>query len=155
MTMDVSAPSMAVDAAQLDEIVAEVLSSLALESYEVEPFDGPIHMTGSVSISGTWNGAVLVELPPSAELALTAAMFQMGHDEIGPEEISDAVGELANMVGGVVKSLMPEPSRLSLPTVVSGDGLVLKVAGAMQVTKITRMVEGHLVSASVWWSPTG
>jgi chemotaxis protein CheX len=154
VTTDLTSPAAtAVDAAQIDEILAEVLSSLALDSYEVPPVDLPIVVTGSVSISGSWSGAVLIELPAGAEVSLTAAMFAMGPDEVGPEEISDAVGELANMVGGVVKSLMPEPSRLSLPQVVSGDGLHLTIPGAIEVARVSRQVGEHVVSASAWWSP--
>jgi len=36
------------------------------------------------------------------------------------EDVADAVGELVNMIGGNVKSLMPGPSVLSLPVVAAG-----------------------------------
>ncbi|NIQ01639.1 MAG: chemotaxis protein CheX, partial [Nitrospinaceae bacterium] len=44
-----------------------------------------------------------------------AIMFQLQEDTAGPEEIQDAFGELANITGGNIKALLPEPSYLSLP----------------------------------------
>ena len=35
-------------------------------------------------------------------------------------DIADALGELANIIGGNVKSLLPEPCALSLPHVLVG-----------------------------------
>ena len=34
------------------------------------------------------------------------------------DRVRDAVGELANMIGGNVKALLPGPSRLSLPALI-------------------------------------
>jgi chemotaxis protein CheX len=41
--------------------------------------------------------------------------------DVSLEDMRDAAGELANMTGGGLKALMPQPSRLSLPTVATGD----------------------------------
>ena len=40
----------------------------------------------------------------------------------------DAVGELANMVGGNIKALMPGSCQLSLPTVAEGRSEALEAA---------------------------
>ncbi|QCC78154.1 chemotaxis protein CheX [Nocardioides daphniae] len=42
-------------------------------------------------------------------------------DEPSEADVVDAVGELVNMVGGNVKSLVPGPSQLSLPLVATGQ----------------------------------
>lgn len=39
----------------------------------------------------------------------------MKADDIGPQEHADMLTELTNMVGGIVKSLLPEICDLSLP----------------------------------------
>ena len=54
--------------------------------------------------------------------AVTDAMLGLDPGD-GPrpaEDVADAVGELVNMIGGNVKSLMPGPSTLSLPLVRAG-----------------------------------
>lgn len=50
--------------------------------------------------------------------ALTRAMLQMSPDEpVSDVDFADAVGEIANVVGGNVKSLVTNPGRLTLPVV--------------------------------------
>ena len=100
-------------------------------------------VTGCVQITGAWEGAVTVHC--SAELArrLTAAMFMVDPADTTPEEVTDALGELANMVGGNVKALLPEPCRLSLPAVADGMDYRLSVPGARPLTAVTWTCEGE------------
>ncbi len=44
-------------------------------------------------------------------------MFSQTEDNSTFEDIQDALGELANMMGGNIKSLLPVPSTLSFPVV--------------------------------------
>lgn len=49
---------------------------------------------------------------------LTRALLQMGDEEqVSDEDFADAVGEIANVVGGNVKSLVTNPGALTLPVV--------------------------------------
>lgn len=71
-----------------------------------------------VSISGAWEGQVVLEMTAATATQATVAM--LGLDTVGPDDVLDAVGELVNMVGGNIKSLMPAPSKLTIPVVVQG-----------------------------------
>ena len=73
-------------------------------------------------ISGAWNGTVCLSCSRRAARHATSAMFDLPDDELTQADINDAVGELVNVVGGNIKSLLPGPSVLSLP-IVSEDGL--------------------------------
>jgi chemotaxis protein CheX len=75
-----------------------------------------------VAITGAWEGTIhLTTTTEMADLA-AARMFGCGADEVSEPERLDAVGELANQIGGSVKSLLPGPCTLSLPQVrVGGD----------------------------------
>lgn len=77
--------------------------------------------SATVTVTGEWRGMVTVDLAEPAVLAVTRGMLGFGDDE-EPDAAScaDAVGELVNVVGGNVKSLMPGPSTLSLPVVSHG-----------------------------------
>jgi chemotaxis protein CheX len=44
-------------------------------------------------------------------------MFDMPAEAISPDELRDAVGEVANILGGNVKTLIAGKCRLSLPSV--------------------------------------
>jgi chemotaxis protein CheX len=85
-------------------------------------------MTGCIHIDGAWNGAVMLQLPRALAEQLSAELFQSD----GPpstEELHDTVGELTNMMAGNIKALLPEPSRISLPTVALGADYDLRVMG--------------------------
>ncbi len=82
------------------------------------PYDGPVAYAATVTISGEWNGVVTLEFGAGTAEAVSARM--LGLDETSEADVADAVGELVNMVGGNIKSLMPGPSVLSLPVVSAG-----------------------------------
>ena len=98
-------------------------------------------LTGCVQITGEWEGAIVVSCAHSLAVSTTAFMFDMEVDEVTREELQDAIGELANMIGGNIKGLMPGPSRLSLPTVVDGTDYSTKIPGS------EKMVESLLLSS--------
>lgn len=135
----------------LEVIVAEVLSSLELDF--AQSFDEAaleVATTGNITISGAWEGSVLLELSNGMDRLLAATMFQLEPDALGEDEISDAVGELTNMIGGSIKSLLPEPSRLSLPTVVTGRNLSLRMPGSVLVDDLAGLSQGLPLRVSVW-----
>ncbi|HJQ05001.1 MAG TPA: chemotaxis protein CheX [Nocardioides sp.] len=85
------------------------------------PFDAPGTWSAAVSVSGGWQGTVTVELSADVAAALTAQMLALpAGEDAADADVADAVGELVNMIGGNVKSLMPGPSVLSLPMVAAG-----------------------------------
>lgn len=95
-------------------------SVLMLEAVEapVPPFEGDDPcVSSSVQIVGGWNGVVSLQMSTSLAVTIATTMFELPLGELTAEEIDDAVGEMANMIGGNVKGLLPGPSQLSLPTV--------------------------------------
>lgn len=103
------------------QIVDDVLSSFAGETSSVdEPpaADGArAGVTAGIHVSGAWNGSVMLSCSTAYAYAVAAAMLDVAADEVTDADVSDAIGEVANMIGGSVKALMPEPSVLSLPMV--------------------------------------
>jgi chemotaxis protein CheX len=81
------------------------------------PLAEPEVMRASVEIRGGWDGAVTLEMSPTA--ARTAARTMLTLDEVEDEDVLDALGELVNMIGGNIKSLLPSGSVLGLPMVSS------------------------------------
>jgi chemotaxis protein CheX len=99
-------------------------------------------VSGCVQFTGAWEGAVTIEC--SADLARRAAATMFGVDPAAASvaDTQDAIGELANMTGGNVKSLLPEPCRLSLPTVVEGSDYSTRLAGGRLVTTVAFDCDG-------------
>jgi chemotaxis protein CheX len=85
-------------------------------------------MTGCIQIDGAWNGAVMLQLPRRLAEQLSSELFQQ-EGPTSSEDLHDTVGELTNMLAGNIKALLPEPSRISLPTVAHGADYDLRVMG--------------------------
>ncbi len=71
----------------------------------------------SVTISGTSNGLVAVDCSEELARRLASAMFDAPPSRLTEGEILDSLGEIANIIGGNIKALLPGPSALGLPKV--------------------------------------
>jgi chemotaxis protein CheX len=80
-------------------------------------------ITGMVGLAGIYSGILSIHCPQSLALKITSNMLGMDVDEVG-EDVSDALGEIANMLGGHVKQVLSKGGldlNLSIPTVISGE----------------------------------
>lgn len=98
---------------------------LMMQLTPVEPPDGPAavercigtrHVVGSCSLSGIWTGRIEVRLAHSLALTATSAMLMQPEDSVGPGDMLDAVKEIANMIAGTMKSALPRPCAMSVPS---------------------------------------
>jgi hypothetical protein len=76
-----------------------------------EPVADPV--SSWVDIVGPWNGAVVLTTGRDTAEELTRCLLR----ELDAEDVADALGEIANVVGGNVKAVLPGPSVLGLPEV--------------------------------------
>lgn len=112
-----------------------------LSADNVEPMSD-VSVVSCVQISGTWNGAVVLEFTEVLAKRIAVLMFGSPANEATPAEICDAVGELANMIGGALKMLIPEPAQISLPAVTQGGHLRLSILGGAQPHRLEYACEG-------------
>jgi chemotaxis protein CheX len=68
-------------------------------------------------------------------------MLQLSPGDVTDDDKRDVVAELANMIGGNLKSLLPGPLYLSLPTVLAGRDLGLQIPGAELVEDVLLQCE--------------
>jgi chemotaxis protein CheX len=87
-------------------------------------------ITASISLTGSWKGAVLVECGQHEAFRFTTQMIGIDLPTEFNDDVRDAIGELANMVGGNLKSALPGGVGLSLPTVVWGHDYSLQICRA-------------------------
>ena len=108
------------------------------------------YFTGKVEISGAWTGAVL--LHGSRQLAQAAAAVIFSHEFGGGSEQDslDAMYELTNIIGGNIKSLLPEPCQLSLPTVEATTEEHLQVLGMQRMSELVFDCQDQPLFVSVW-----
>ncbi|GJL80112.1 MAG: hypothetical protein NPINA01_31010 [Nitrospinaceae bacterium] len=93
-------------------------------------------LAGCIHITGAWEGTVTIDYPMSLAKQVASIMFNLNNQEVDKELIQDALGELTNMTGGNIKSLLPEPCYLSLPAVAVTDS-AMRIPGSELVTKVT------------------
>ena len=110
---------------------------------------GPM-LTGCVSISGAWGGSVFLQCSLDQARTAAEAMFGAEPGDLSDDEVSDALGELINMVGGNIKSLLPAPSSLSLPSVAAGESFTVRVPGAVLVSRSALLCGTGTVLIHVW-----
>ncbi len=80
-------------------------------------------ITGMVGLAGTHKGMLAVHFPNSLALAITTSFLGMEVEQVN-EDVQDAIGEIANMLGGNVKTILSDKGRdiqLSLPSTISGE----------------------------------
>ena len=84
----------------------------------------PGHLMGSVNLSGAWSGRVEVRMAEGFAHAATAAMMMQPVETVTNTDALDAIREIANIIGGVIKSSLPRPCAMALPeSAVAANGL--------------------------------
>jgi chemotaxis protein CheX len=128
---------------QILEISQEIWESLL--GMEIEASDEPAStafsdckrtMTGFVNIGGAWEGTVLLEVSDTLSQRFAATMLGM-NEEVSFPDVADSLGELTNMVGGNIKSLLPAPSILSIPAVAEGSDYSIWAPGTDLLAQVT------------------
>ena len=107
-------------------------------------------LTGHVSISGSWNGVVILQ--GSEKLTRSAAAVILGKEsnEVTEEDQQDAMYELSNIIAGNIKALLPEPCQLSLPTVNPSTCESEPVSSHTRVSELLFNCQGEPLYVTVW-----
>lgn len=134
--------------ATYDQVIEEIANSvfatmLSLELARIDLTAPPDHdmLLATVHIAGEWTGSVVLALSPEMARVSASAMLAMPEAEVASSDEQEVASEIANMIGGNLKSLLPGPSFLSLPTIVSGREFGLQVHDAELVDDI--MLANH------------
>jgi hypothetical protein len=99
-----------------------------------------------VDVVGPWTGSVVLSTGTQTAAELTRALLaDYAPELLEHEDVADAFGEIANVVGGNVKAALPGPSALSLPEV----GNPPAVRNPADVVRIDVLWRGQPVSISV------
>ena len=110
-----------IDEATVQSIAEEAWLALVGEEEVLLPLPGgPADdaVSSWVEIVGPWTGAVVITTArATAEELARCLLKEHAPPVLDTEDIEDGLGELANVVGGNVKAVLPGPSVLGLPEV--------------------------------------
>jgi chemotaxis protein CheX len=121
----------------VDEIWSSLLQPPPEDAEDESPIAGDV-VAGYVDIAGSWDGRVLVSTTEEGALAIAASMLALPVGHVAADDLADAMGELANIVGGSVKSCVDGHSTLSLPAVSRVGAEPPRAPHSLQVTALWR-----------------
>ncbi|HEX8497058.1 MAG TPA: chemotaxis protein CheX [Actinomycetales bacterium] len=108
-------------------------------------------LTASVAVAGDPTRLVTFTCGRVAGEAVARAMLDLPDDEqVTDEDVEDAAGEVVNILGGNVKSVLDGATRLGLPNVVAGG--VAQTGDALWQTSV--QWAGHVAQVALWRQDT-
>ena len=118
----------------LARIVEDVFSTmLGMGAVLSAAADAPEEcLTASVQFVGEWRGVVLLTCGAQLARRFTARLMQASSgagEAASKDDISDTLGEVVNMIGGNLKSVLPVGVVLSIPSVIEGRDFALRICG--------------------------
>ena len=138
-----------IDEATVESIAQDAWIALVGEEEVLVPLPGePVTdpVSSWVDVVGPWTGSVVLTTGRRTAEELTRALLAEHSPEVlEHEDVVDAFGEIANVVGGNVKAALPGSSGLSLPDV--GDAPAPR--NPEDVCRVDLLWRGETVSISV------
>ena len=108
----------------LKESIKEVIGITFGDSPEfVTPDESAKGLSAIIGISEGLSGYLAIHMAPETACTVAGTMFGDSYTEVD-DIVCDAVGELANMLGGSLKKFsgrFGEPFKISVPTIVQGN----------------------------------
>jgi hypothetical protein len=143
-----------VEHAQIFMIAQEVFAAMVDgDAGLLQPWHGDLPeldqpVSAWVDLHGEWLGRAVLTTDRSTADDLARALLDLGADEeVTEPDLVDAFGEVANVIGGNVKSLLPTQGTLGLPTVASVAPLL---GGAVVIQELRLAWRGRPLIAAVW-----
>lgn len=134
------------DLGRVVEAVFETMLGLAVEPVETPWTAAPDRVTAAVYFVGLWNGAIVLECSPSQACSFTQLLLSGERPTVINDDVRDALGELANMLAGNLKSVLPRGAGLSVPSITVGTDYTVRVCGGNTVERL-----GYKAPDGVFW----
>jgi chemotaxis protein CheX len=140
-----------------DQQVAEVVQTVFDTMLNLPTVHAPgqppsvrsFEVAGMIHITGGWNGTVLLLCNEAIATRAASIMLDVPQENATLADNHDAIAELTNIIGGGVKSVLPGPSALSLPTVTQGSDFHLHVHWTEQVAQADLTCDGEALQVRV------
>lgn len=114
--------------------------SAALKTYPV---------LAAVYFAGDWRGAVLLALEPGLAFSMTEMLMGVERPKQVDADVRDAIGEIAHMIAGNLKPILPGEADLSAPTVVEGADFQVNIVGPNAASRLDFASPGGALSVTL------
>ncbi|MGA2739906.1 MAG: chemotaxis protein CheX [Bryobacteraceae bacterium] len=125
------------DLARIVQSVFSTMMDIEVAACDVPWTHSHDTITSAVHFVGVWRGATLVEVDAPQAFQFAARFMGIEMPVAIDDDVRDVMGELANMVAGNLKSLLPHGVDLSMPSVVVGSDYSVHICGVSAVERMT------------------
>lgn len=112
--------------------------------------EGEESLLGHVNISGAWEGEVFLHTTVALARSVASKIFAIPQESVQAQDQIDAVYELSNIIAGNIKSLLPEPCKLSIPEVERVTEWATDAIEATRVSQLSFESEGQPMTVTLW-----
>lgn len=129
---------------QISELVTSVFSTMLEAEVSAVPQEHPDPaVTALIAFGGNWHGGFELRLDYSSAVTLAQRFLQADDMSEFNDDVRDAIGELANVIAGNLKAILPLGTTLGAPSIVEGKDYAIRICGQ------------HIVGASSFASSLG
>jgi CheY-specific phosphatase CheX len=139
----------------MEAAISQTVTAMWSSLFETEiwqndsPTRGDTHdLVGCIHVTGPEGGVVTLECSEALAREIAATMFALAPTLVGMADAEDALGELANVVGGNFKAFLEGAHQLSLPTVVEGRDFRARFIGTELAARMSFDCAGERLVAS-------
>ena len=111
------------------ELVFRTVLNEEIQPHSESPESLKPFVVAIVGLAGAGGGNLSILFDSDTAIKLAATMLGMKAEEVSTDDMRDAIGELANMIAGNLKTKLTStlPNLvLSIPTVITGDNYQIK-----------------------------
>lgn len=122
--------------ADVDQIVATLfLSMLATEvsPAQEDPPRGEDVITSVMPFAGTWKGDLVLECHWPQARRFAQRFLQTEEIDEFSEDIPSTIAELANIIAGNLKSVLPPGVSIGTPSIIQGKDYTVRVCGGKTI----------------------
>ena len=134
--------------------VFETMVFMSLEEAQAALDPAEVTLLAGITFMGDIEGSMNICCGMTCSKTIAANMLCMDSpDEVADEDVSDAFGEVANMVLGSIKTRLQDDvpnMQISIPSVIQGRELATRPNDGMtKVTTVVQLAEEHLMAFSL------
>jgi len=124
--------------------VMDTLLGLSVEPCEVPWQVMPDRVTAAIQFSGSTCGSLVVEVDASLARKFAGGLLAIDPPDAIDNDVRDAVGEIANVIGGNLNTSFAWGAILSFPYVVDGSDFKIRVCGKCIIIRQAFVYENEL-----------
>jgi CheY-specific phosphatase CheX len=136
MPCDTAVVAYRANVVQVVEMVFSTMLGLKAEPYPMPWVRPPDMVTAAVYFAGAWRDAVLLECTRCQARTFAQFLMSISPPATVDDDVRDALGELANMLAGNLKSVLPGGVALSMPSVIEGSDYSLQICGNRSIERV-------------------